>query len=327
MYSPDPILILQLSDLHFGPFSRFADVPPETLGDRFSLSIGSEIRRRGLNQKVSVVVVSGDVAEAARPAEYANAEVFFATLAVKLELDRRRFVFIPGNHDVSWPACKRAEADQEEFGFNDEKLRNLIDQNKFSNFERFLDSFYEMPRAAATAAVALPDRAFVYDFNELELSVAGLNSCETESHRRQDHKGLISEPQAQALMTRWSSDEYSKWIKVIAVHHNPVVTVKENLDEIILQLKNIKDLQEAAVECYASDMLGFDGTEFLKRIVEDCEVQLLLHGHHHAADVQLWPWRRDGRGGHTHILSAGSGLLDQKKFAQGPPKYSPAHCP
>jgi 3',5'-cyclic AMP phosphodiesterase CpdA len=312
MYSVVPILILHLSDLHFGPNSRFLDEPPKKLGERFAHSVRNELSRKGVGQSISLVVISGDIAEAARPKEYEDAEVFFGTLAATLEVERRRFVFIPGNHDVSWPACKRAEADQEEQGFDDNELRKLIDRTKFLNFERFLDKFYGDSRTTATAAVTLAGGAFVYDFPQFEISVAGLNSCEAESHRRRDHKGLLSEAQAEALMKLWSQDEYSHWLKIITIHHNPVVTVKENIEEILAQLRGAADVQSAAVECYASDMVGFEGKEFLQSIAEDCEVQIILHGHHHAADKNLWPWSRGTAAGATQILSAGSGLLDQK---------------
>jgi hypothetical protein len=157
------------------------------------------MNRKGLGPSISMVVVSGDVAEAARPKEYEDAEAFFGILSATLEVERWRFVFIPGNHDVSWAACKKVEADQEELGFDDNTLRTLMDRDKFRNFESFLTKFYGDSRATATAAVALPGGAFVYDFPQLETSVAGPNSCEAESHRRRDHKGLVSEAQATGL--------------------------------------------------------------------------------------------------------------------------------
>ena len=54
----------------------------------------------------AAVVVTGDVAETARPREYEDAAAFLGALAQEIELAPRRFVFCPGNHDVSWDNCQ-----------------------------------------------------------------------------------------------------------------------------------------------------------------------------------------------------------------------------
>jgi hypothetical protein len=39
---------------------------------------------------------------------------------------------------------------------------------------------------------------------------------------------LLSAAQAQSLMNQWHGGEARHWLKIIAVHHNPVPTVPEN---------------------------------------------------------------------------------------------------
>lgn len=54
----------------------------------------------------------------------------------------RCFVFVPGNHDVSWWACQKAEADQGEMGFDDDGLRRRLDAVKLVRYREFLEAFY-----------------------------------------------------------------------------------------------------------------------------------------------------------------------------------------
>ena len=311
MSPSDPILVLHLSDLHFGPNSRFAGVDPNEIAKRFVGAANRARERLGLSTPVSLAVVTGDVAEAARPKEYEAAQSFFINLAASLGLDHQRFVFVPGNHDVSWPACKRAEADQEEFDFGDDELRRRFNRDKFANFESFLSEFYGAP--FESVGVRLPASARVYDFPDLEITVAGLNSCEVESHRLEDHRGFLGRKQAQGIMDHWGTSEVGYWLKLVAVHHNPVVTVLENIREAIDAVSEESTLDARLFERYVSDLVGFEGKEYLRRISENCEVQLILHGHHHATDQHLWPWP-PGRQGDTHILSAGSGALVTDKL-------------
>jgi len=78
-----PLLLLQLSDLHFGPHSRFAEYNPDYL-DRLAAQCHQALDERGdlgWREAVCLVIVTGDIAEAAYPPEYATATPFFRALA------------------------------------------------------------------------------------------------------------------------------------------------------------------------------------------------------------------------------------------------------
>lgn len=305
----DPILILHLSDLHFGPNSRFHDEDPKELGQKFCKALEKERVKREISAKIALVIVTGDITERAKSEEYKNAMDFFEILAQELGIDHKRFIFVPGNHDVYWLACKRVELDQEESNFSDEELRKRMDSEKFQNFKKFLEEFHGIPQNQN--GLDLRYDGFIYNLDDLKLSVAGLNSSEIESHRKDDHRGLISKNQAQSLMNKWHEDEFNSWLKIIAIHHNPAPTVPESVKDGIRYLKKLGEegkLKGEDVERFASDAVGLEGRENLKRVAEDCRVQLILHGHHHAAEQEVWPWH--GQSGMTHILSAGSwGLI------------------
>ncbi len=299
---PDQILLLHLSDLHFGPYSRFAGKDPKDLGQRFGREVQDERARQGIEPTVGLIVVSGDVAETADEEEYGLAAAFFGGLAGMLGLDRRRFVFAPGNHDVSWAGCKVAFAMKEYKKWDERSFRRKLDQQRFQRFEEFLEEFYGEHRTKLGRELA--NGAFVYDFHDLKLSVASLNSCERETHTT--HGGLISEAQAQSVMDYWQQARLARWLKAMVLHHNPVSAVPDSVKESAEKLKKLVcegSIEPEVIDHYLSDAVGLDGFIHLRQIAMQCQVQVILHGHQHARAGDPWLWAKDGQ---TYVLSAGS---------------------
>jgi hypothetical protein len=221
-----PLLVLHLSDLHFGPHGRFEGEDLDALAQRFHQAIEEARQELGWKERVGLCLVTGDVAEAARQKEYKQALVFFEALVGCLGLERSRVVFVPGNHDVSWGITKKIEIDQGEEGFDEAELERRIQQQEFQHFDGFLRDFYGQERVKLLGVQSLGHEAFLHTFPDERLAVAVLNSCERESHRRQG--GFLSPAQAQSLMDQWRGGEARRWLKLIAIHHNPVPTVPES---------------------------------------------------------------------------------------------------
>ncbi len=302
MAQPDSILILHMSDLHFGASGRFAKHDHAELGRVCAEDV--EVAKDQLRIKipVAIVVTTGDIAQMSLPCEYQQALAFFKGLSSGLDVVPRRFVFCPGNHDISWPRCEQVQKDQEIYGFDEQELRQKMDALKFEFFTKFLRDFYKTKNLDAIAA-PLEKEASLYRFEEFHLSVIALNSCERESHRKDDHLGKVSETQAKAVIKEWQDPKLHYWLKVLIVHHNPDLTVVETINAIRDALKGRKDLDEATVERYLADLAGFEGNEYLQNVVHNANVQLVLHGHQHATNGKLWNWKSNGM---AHVLSAGS---------------------
>ncbi len=64
--------------------------------------------------------------------------------------------------------------------------------------------FYS-PSMLSELARPLAGGGWLYDFAELGLSVAALNSCEKETHRPAERVGFVSREQAQSLLELWSN--------------------------------------------------------------------------------------------------------------------------
>lgn len=313
-----PLLILHLSDLHFGPNSRFCDSDPDDLGQKFFQALETERGRREIDAKISLVIVTGDITERAKLEEYKKAKDFFDTLSHKLDIGHDRFIFVPGNHDVYWADCKRAEIDLEEenANFSAEELHERFNSIKLQNYKKFLEDFYGTLQSQKV--IELGHDGFIYNLDDLKLSVAGLNSSELESHRKEDHRGWLSEEQAQSLMDYWHKGDLNSWIKIIAIHHNPAQTIPENVEAGLKYLNNLEKegkLKSEDMQRFASDAVGFEGAGNLKRVAEDCNVQLILHGHHHASDQGNWSWHGK-QIGNTNILSAGSWGLNPDQLPE-----------
>jgi hypothetical protein len=135
-----PLVLLQLSDLHFGPHSRFVGFDVERLAARCRQELDEGRSDLSWREPISLVIVTGDIAEAARPPEYAIAATFFRTLANELGLSPHRFVFVPGNHDISWTKCREIEGQLEDSTFPASELRDRLDAVKLLHFEGFVSA-------------------------------------------------------------------------------------------------------------------------------------------------------------------------------------------
>ncbi len=309
------MLLLHLSDLHFGAHSRFRELEPARFAEGFLAQLKASRERLGIAAEVDLVIATGDFAETGHPKEFEQAGAFLGAVVDGLRLPRRRAVLLPGNHDVSWLHCKKAEIDQQLEGFDDDELRRRFEETKFLPFQEFTTRFYG-DAGIAGVAMSLRTGALLYRYPEQRLAVAALNSCERETHRRADHVGMIGPDQAKSVMDALRTGDGMSWLKIVAVHHNPDVTVRANLDAWADRLRSElavgADVGELIAR-YQGDALGFEGGDRLKAIAEDCSVQLVLHGHHHARDAKTW------NGGRSHVLSAGSLALAADKLPREEP--------
>lgn len=301
-----PVLLLHLSDLHFGPHGRFSGEDAEHLGVEFHLALAAAQQEMGLARQVDLVIVTGDIAEAGKRSELMSGCRFLTAVAGGLGLPASRFVFVPGNHDINWDACIAGEAQlRMEEALTEERLRSRLNEVKLGFYLDFLKRFYNVTDLSQVAE-PLGFGAYLYRYPQLRLAVAAINSCEKESHRKDDHVGCVGIDQAEALGAALGRADLASWLKVLAVHHNPVATIRANLDAWREFLLEQGALDASLLERYESDAIGFQGSERLRAVAENARVQLVLHGHHHAQDHQVWPWRRHGS---AHLLSAGSLLL------------------
>jgi 3',5'-cyclic AMP phosphodiesterase CpdA len=303
------LLILHLSDLHFGPHSRFRCDDVTELSRSFVAEVRQAALQLDISDTVGLVVVTGDLTEAARPAEWDTALTFLHAMTSEFEISKRHVVVVPGNHDISWFDCKRVIVDQEEQGIDDDELRRRLDNAKLKKFVDFQLRLYGVDELTEIAD-SLVHHGYMRELEVggLDLSLAALNSCEAESHRKEDHYGCLSRAQVQAAMDRWLHDDGR--LRLICLHHNPEGFPADAQSQISQDLR-WDGLTQEDVDRFVSDLGGFRGKDLMQQLVSQCRVHLVLHGHQHQPSQLLWPW--EGMGSAT-LLSAGSMGLEAGKL-------------
>ncbi len=97
------VTLLHLSDTQFGRYHRFGESDSLSRNLLYDLS---GIREDLGVPPIDIVILSGDIAERGLPSEFKQARAFLDALCGALELELPRVVVVPGNHDVSWSACR-----------------------------------------------------------------------------------------------------------------------------------------------------------------------------------------------------------------------------
>jgi len=193
--------------------TRFAGAGPEASLAELAADVEGLAAEAGA--RPDLLVVTGDLAEAGRPSELAQARAFLAGLADRLGLPRERLVVVPGDHDVSRSASLAY--------FNTCEADELAPAPpywpKWRHFSRMVEELYrEVPDVTFDAVQPWS----LFEVPELRVVVAGLNSTTAESHRPEDHYGWIGEEQARWFAERLAPYREAGWLRVGAVHHNPL---------------------------------------------------------------------------------------------------------
>lgn len=131
------ILILHLSDLHFGTHNRFSDCDPKELAKRFNIAIEESKKDLLIDATINLVVITGDIVESGLPKEYNEAKEFLDALSGELKIDHKYFIFVPGNHDICWSLSQIAESEQNTYEFDKNELNERINKYKFALITNF----------------------------------------------------------------------------------------------------------------------------------------------------------------------------------------------
>jgi WD40 repeat protein/3',5'-cyclic AMP phosphodiesterase CpdA len=211
------LTLLHLSDVRFGRHvparagAPAADRRLDALFARLHDDLGELRARDGLAP--DLVVVSGGLADRGLRSEFQQAHRFLEELRRVLDLPSRRFIVVPGGHDVNRKACEayflRCEADQEE------PVPPFWP--KWEQFAAMLGGFH---RGEPALAFPVDEPWGLVELPELRVVVAALNSTMAESHRDADHHGWVGEAQLHWFAERLRQPERRRWLRVGVVHHD-----------------------------------------------------------------------------------------------------------
>lgn len=203
---PRPLTLLHLSELRFGRGTE----PAESLAGRLAADLA------GLRASPDLVIVTGDLSENGRPSELREAVRCLAHLAQALRLPRQRVVLLPGDRDVNRDACAAYWSDC----LAAEQPPVPPYRPKWRSFAAVAQSFSESPEGWEGSTVFTERLPWsLVEVPELRLAVAALNSTLAESHRPEDHYGLLGDEQLQWLAGRLEPYRGRGWLCLAALHH------------------------------------------------------------------------------------------------------------
>ena len=273
-----PLTLLHLSDTQFGRNHRFAGttLPSQNDFDNLLIRLTDDLQRlqQDYQLRLDLIVVSGDLAEWGMKSEFDQLEKCLLGLCEFTQLSRERVVLVPGNHDINRNACYAYFLDCAA----DEKQPQAPFWPKWRHYERFFKRFYKnIPEITFTQKQPWT----FYQYPDLKLVVAGLNSTIHESHRDEDHYGWVGEHQLRWFADQLKTYKDQQWFRLAVVHHN---------------------LRRGPV---ADDENLRDAEDLHRYLANNDAINLLLHGHTHDG-------KRDWLQPNIPILATGSAALDEK---------------
>jgi len=228
--------VIHLSDLQFGKNHRFKDTAD------FIRKLVSDIRKMSQEHhfRPLFIVLSGDISETGCADEFNEALIVITELASKLNIDRKKILCIPGNHDVNWKLAIKSKILKKvmsilkttlriDFGMLCKKLGS--DQLKFhpyNNFVKTLTNYQE--NQSEDCYIRIIEKIPINNSEDqaaLELEFLLLNSCEKEDHK--NHEGYVcKEKLLKTLQTQTDEDRLR-----IAIMHHRLDTIPKEIPGII----------------------------------------------------------------------------------------------
>jgi Trypsin-like peptidase domain len=179
----EQLVVVHVSGTRFG-----ADTEPESRSE-----LAEDVARLADSHSLrpDLLIVTGDLTEHGRRAEFEQAFGFLAQLAEAAEIPRRQVAIVPGSRDVNQTLCRLYFEEQEDEGATP---RSPYFQ-KWKWFVRGMTDFYR-------DVVFTPDEPWtLFTMPELRVVVAGVNSTMADSHL--DRYGWVGNDQAQWFATGW----------------------------------------------------------------------------------------------------------------------------
>lgn len=250
----DELVILHLSDLHFGKEKEFdRSVVLESLMDRFGTDA-----KNGL--KPEIVIVTGDIAFSGALDEYKQAKLFFDDLLGSLNLLGEQLFLIPGNHDVNRGAYRRSDKLVfESMGDLNLELERVQDRNDLmkgmNTYFDFVEKNY--PHLKPVGKNLVP---FVHSYHSeagQKIGIVGLNSA--WMCRDSEDSGKIAVGEYQISKAKKQLDQLEKegeLCKTIWLTHHPLQWLREDdrgglcrvLENSILLSGHLHDSEGQAVQ-------------------------------------------------------------------------------
>jgi WD40 repeat protein/Cdc6-like AAA superfamily ATPase len=165
--------------------------------------------------EVDLVVVSGNLTKTATPSSMEEALRFLLELREELALPPHRLIVVPGRGDVSLSKCRAHFALCE-----DEELPPR--EPYFPKLERYAQIFADLYAGVDGIRFQEDEPWSTFDVDELNLTVAGLNSTWSMTHRPEDDGGSLGQRQLATFARQLGVAAARGRLRIGVMHHAPV---------------------------------------------------------------------------------------------------------
>jgi 3',5'-cyclic AMP phosphodiesterase CpdA len=280
--------VLHLSDLHFSAKDH---------ATAFYSQLHTDLRTELGVERLDALVISGDVVNRAEASEYDAARFFLEQVMKGFSLSPHQLTLTPGNHDVSWTRSKEAYKLLRKEQYRGSLASSKIFVQNDAILEERDEELYRLRlQAFAELYRTMKGREYPLDYAEQAtldepsdgLLVLGLNSVWENDHNYPNRASIHAEALAKALLKLGQpTPEQLR----IAVFHHPIHSGEES------RIKDAAFLQQLSSK-------GF---------------RIVLHGHVHKADAELYRYDRSEGGRQLEIVAAGTFGAPMHEWVPGYP--------
>jgi calcineurin-like phosphoesterase family protein/ADP-ribose pyrophosphatase YjhB (NUDIX family) len=268
--------ILHLSDLHF-------EYPEQAA--RWHGQLAEDLRDGLQCKALDYIILSGDIADKALPAEYAAAEAFVRLLLAEFAVPPGKVLIVPGNHDVDWKVSTAAYAPIRREDVRTEPVaRYDADGGRYLEIVTDADRYRDRFKNYAEFHGRLAGNPYPLDYAEqvsidvlddAKLVLVGLNSAWRIDHHAPKRSSIHPDALEKALRWFRSAGDLASYRK-IAVWHHPV---------------------------RGDDQVPEQG--FLERLFKN-KFDAVIHGHIHKSVAEQFSYHASDKGRTIRVIGAGT---------------------
>lgn len=283
--------VLHLSDLHFGT---------EDDAVNWHSQLAEDLHHELGCTRLDAIILSGDITNRADEKEFKAARLFLDSMCKEFGLDGRRVALVPGNHDLSWLAAKKAYTcfwrdDRQQHDLRegtyieDDSIIAIRDEEEYKRRFAGFGAFYKEVKGSPYP-LDYEDQYSLDYFPDLNLLVLGLNSAWELDHRYTSRASIHPLAVSNALEAIRRRPEYASCLK-LAVWHHPLHGEAEDRIKV---------------------------ADFMDRLAVG-NFRIALHGHIHKAESGTYIYDYSRRGRKLNVIAAGTFGAPVKEWVPGYP--------
>jgi len=230
-------VLIHLSDLECGANNRATreDIVDgyRKAADQLVADVSAQVKKQITDGIDLGLIVTGDIADTGAVEEYEHAAEVIERIQEALKIPNDLVALVPGNHDVSWPDCRKAfsaafpgvDVDKkEDTGTQRETVRNS--KAKLANFGKLFERICGRPFPGPESAIAFEG------FTRLGIALIGLDSTLPCTFRPEDNHGLIRDDQISSAKVELDKllAANKDLLPIAAMHHCPFALTEETVD-------------------------------------------------------------------------------------------------